>query len=178
MSGQRYSRRGVRGAWAIRTILLVVFTLFGLRVKSAVEQGPISRLRNLRVGWLRVFRVSYSDDRELGLFTSDQCVRDFVEQGPLCLRLRHLRAGIRLNFGRVSLRGVCVVPFRVQAPYSGLGGCIFSGASTVLGWLWALGGGRRRKTVQRRKSGDIVAGKAKSRVRRSQGLWVVLTEDL
>ena len=103
MSGQRCSCRSVKGLGLSKDFVGVVRTLRSVRSESR-RAGPVNRLRNLRAGiWLKMFRVSYSDDRGLELFTSDQCIRDFVEQGPPSLSsVSPSEGGDLAQFGRVS----------------------------------------------------------------------------
>ena len=133
MSCQRCTCRGVKGAWAFPNISLVLFTPSDLCAENFVEQGPIGRLWKLRAGiWLKMFRVSCSDDRELGVIHLRRVCSGFHRAGPSLSSVASSEGGDSAQFWQSFIRGGlfgvrvqapypdfgCRCPFRVQAPYS------------------------------------------------------------
>ena len=127
MSCRRCTCRGVKGAWAFSNSSWVLFALSDLCAENFVEQGPISRLWNLRAGFgskCSGFHVLI-DDRELGVIHLRRVCSGFRRAGPSLSSVAPSEGGDSAQFWQSFIKGwsflgfgVCVGPLRVQAPYS------------------------------------------------------------
>ena len=125
MSCRRCTCRGVKGAWAFPNISLVLFAPSDLCAENFVEQGPISRLWNLRAGFGS--KCSGFHVLMLGVIHLRRVCSGFRRAGPSLSSVAPSEGGDSVQFWQSFVKGwsflgfgVCV-SFRVQAPYWDVG---------------------------------------------------------